>query len=90
MVEMKPEKDGNFIKRTMDEKQANKKNPQFGWSETQNFKTKWKHKQWMTTVDDMLQAFNVCTNQNVKENLPQEQNEISGASQKHSKGNNAH
>ncbi len=44
----------------------------------------------MTTVDDMLQAFNVCTNQNVKENLPQEQNEISGASQKHSKGNNAH
>lgn len=27
--------------------------------------SKWKHKQWMTTVDDMLQAFNVCTNQNV-------------------------
>jgi hypothetical protein len=26
MVEMKPEKDGNFIKRAMDEKQANKKN----------------------------------------------------------------
>jgi hypothetical protein len=36
-------------------------------------KTKWKHKQWMTTMDDMLQDFNVCTNQNVKENLPQEQ-----------------
>jgi hypothetical protein len=30
MVEMKPEKDGNFIRRTMDEIQANKKNPQFG------------------------------------------------------------
>ncbi len=27
----------------------------------------------MTTVDDMLKAFNVCTNQNVKENLPEEQ-----------------
>ncbi len=27
----------------------------------------------MTTMDDMLQDFNVCTNQNVKENLPQEQ-----------------
>ncbi len=29
MVEMKPEEDGNFIKRTMDEIQASKKNPQF-------------------------------------------------------------
>jgi hypothetical protein len=33
---MKPEEDGNFIKRTMDEIQASKKNPQFDWSETQN------------------------------------------------------
>jgi len=44
----------------------------------------------MTTVDDMLQDFNACTNQNVKENLSQRTNEISGASQKHLKGNNAH
>jgi hypothetical protein len=39
---MKPEKVGNFIRGTMDEKQANKKNPQFGWSEAQNFKNKMK------------------------------------------------
>jgi hypothetical protein len=68
---MKPEKVGNFIRGTMDEKQANKKNPQFGWSETQkqneNINNEWQ--QWMIC----LQAFNVCTNQNVKENLSQEQ-----------------
>jgi len=29
MVEMKPEKVGNFIRRTMDEIQESKKNPQF-------------------------------------------------------------
>ncbi len=27
----------------------------------------------MTTVDDMLKAFNVCTNQHVKENLPEDE-----------------
>ncbi len=43
MVEIKPEKVGNFIRRTMDEIQASKKNPQFDWSETQNFKNKMKN-----------------------------------------------
>ncbi len=50
-------------------------------------KTKWKHKQWRTTMDDMLQDFNACTNQNVKENLPQEQMKFQELLKKHSKGN---